>query len=261
MKVYKGTDKDMKCRGMQYELGREHEAEHAEICEAGLHSCRAPMDVLRYYGLKDGNRYFEAEADGQIAEQKGGDSKIASTKLTLEAEIGLPGLIKAQMEYVREKAEKGQKAGSGSNLAGGDWSNLAGGDWSNLAGGDWSNLAGGNGSNLAGGNCSNLAGGDGSNLAGGNRSNLAGGNRSNLAGGDWSNLAGGDWSLIVGRNGCKAKGGMNSVIVLTNWEWVGDEYKPTAVRTVVVDGEVYKPDTWYKLKDGAIVEVQNDDAT
>ena len=244
MKVYKGTDKDMKCRGMQYEIGKEYETTGAVRCgNVGLHSCKAPFDVLKYYGLNKGNRYFEAEADGKIDEGKGGDSKVASSKLTIKAEIGLPGLIKAQMEYTRECAETGGKNGDYSNLAGGNDSNLAGGNDSNLAGGDYSNLAGGNDSNLAGGYRSNLAGGDYSNLAGGNDSNLAGGDR----------------SLIVGRNGCRARGGKNSVIVLTAWEWVGDEYRPTAVQAVVVDGDKIKADVWYTLKDGEIVEAEDDE--
>ena len=215
MKVYKGTDKDMKCRGMQYEVGKTYEADGAVRCgSVGLHSCKAPFDVLKYYGLKAGNRYFEAEAGGLIDEEKDSDSKIASSKLMIKTEIGLPGLIKAQMEYVREKAEKRKKGGWRSNLAGGWRSNIAGGDDSNLAGGD----------------CSNLAGGD------------------------CSNLAGGDGSLIVGRNGCKAKGGINSVLVLTAWEFIGDEYKPVVVKAVIVDGEKIKADTWYELIDGEIKE-------
>ena len=57
--VYKGTDKDMKCRGMQYELGKTETGYGAVRCgDKGFHSCEAPFDVLRYYGLKDGNRYF-----------------------------------------------------------------------------------------------------------------------------------------------------------------------------------------------------------
>ncbi len=252
MKVFKGTDKDMKCRGMQYEVGKTYEVAGAVRCGSeGLHSCKAPFDVLKYYGLKDGNRYFEAEADGKISDDKEGDSKIASSKLTIRAEIGLPGLIKAQAEYTREMAERGGKNGNDSNLAGGNYSNLAGGFRSNLAGG--------NDSNLAGGFRSNLAGGDYSNLAGGFRSNLAGGDYSNLAGGDYSNLAGGDDSLIIGRNGCKAKGGMNSVIILTAWEWIGDEYKPTVVKAEIVDGEKIKPDIWYALKDGEFAEVTEDE--
>ena len=240
-KVFKGTDKDMKCRGMQYELGETKKDDGAVRCGGkGFHSCEAPFDVLRYYPMRDGNRYFEAEATGTVDRSGADDSKLASSELTLKAEIGLPGLIKAQVAYTRKKAESG--------TSGGDRSNLAGGYGSNLAGGEWSNLAGGYSSNLAGGDRSNLAGGD--------RNNLAGGEWSNLAGGYSSNLAGGASSIMVGRNGCKAKGGKNSVIVLTEWKWRGNEYVPICVKAEVVDGERIKADVFYALKNGEFVEAE-----
>ena len=241
-------------------LGKKEVDDGAIRCgDKGYHSCEAPFDVLRHYPNINGNRFFEAEAGGEIDKAKNDDTKLASSELTLKSEIDFAGLVKAQIEYTRKKAESGTTGGDSSNLSGGNRSNLAGGDdsnlaggrWSNLAGGRWSNLSGGNRSNLAGGDCSNLAGGDCSNLAGGDCSNLAGGDYSNLADGDYSNLAGGDYSnlaggyrsnlaggyrsnlaggyrsklaggdssLIIGRNGCNAKGGLHSVIVLTEWEY------------------------------------------
>ena len=233
MKVYKGTDKDMKCREFQYALGETVKDDGAIRCGGkGFHSCEAPLDVLRYYPMRGDNRYFVAEADGVIDRVKNEDSKVASSELTLKTEISVKDLIKAHFEFTRKKAETG----------------TAGGDWSNLAGGDRSNLTGGYSSNLTGGYSSNLAGGD--------SSNLAGGYRSNLAGGDWSNLAGGDWSNLICRNGCKCKAGLDSVITFTHREWVGGKYKLTAHKTIVIDGETYKPDTWYKLEDGEVVEVE-----
>ena len=215
MKVYKGTDKDMKCRGFQYELGVTVKSDDAIRCGGkGFHSCEAPFDVLRYYPNKNGNRFFEATADGKIDRTGANDSNIASSEITLNAEIRFANLVSAQIKYTRTKAESGKN--------------------------------GGNSSNLAGGNSSNLAGGDRSNLAGGDSSNLAGGNR--------SNLAGGDRSIIIGRNKSRAKAGMNSVIVLTEWEQIGNEYKPVSVKAEIVDGERIKPDTWYKLIDGEFVE-------
>ena len=200
--VYKGTDKDMKCRGMQYELGKTVTDNGAVRCgDKGFHSCEAPFDVLKYYPMRDGNRFFAAEAGGIIDRTGADDSKLASSELTLKAEIGLPGLIKAQVSYTRKKAESG--------------------------------------------------------TAGGNESNLAGGDRSNLAGGNWSNLAGGKSSVLVGRNGCKAKGGLHSVIVLSEWEWNDDnEYVPTCVKAVIVDGEKIKADVFYTLKNGEFVEAE-----
>ena len=247
MKVYKGTGKDMKCRGFQYELGVTVKSDDAIRCgNKGFHSCEAPFDVLRYYPNKDGNRFFVATAGGKIDRTDADDSKIASSELTLDKEISFDGLVRSQIEYTRKKAK--------SDECGGDMSNLAGGDRSNLAGGDWSNLACGYSSNLAGGDRSNLAGRDWSNLAGGDWSNLAGGNGSNLASGYRSNLAGGNSSIIIGRNKSRAKAGMNSVIVLTEWERIGNEYKPVSVKAEIVDGERIKPDTWYKLIDGEFVE-------
>ena len=274
MKAYKGMDKNMRCREFQYEPGKTYEQESATVCGSGFHSCTAPLDVLRYYGLNNENRFFEVEADGIIAKRENEDSKLASSKLTIGAEIGLPGLIKAHMEYTREKAEENKTAGGNySNLAGDDFSNLAGGNRSNLAGGNYSNLAGGNRSNLAGGNYSNLAGGnysnlagddfsnlagdDFSNLAGGNYSNLAGDDFSNLAGGNYSNLAGGDYSAILGRNNCKAKAGLHSIICLSKWEWdENGNYVPVHFNAGIVDGKTLKPDTWYTLKGGEFVEVE-----
>ena len=183
MKVYKGTDKDMKCRGMQYELGKTEKTDDAIRCgNKGFHSCEAPFDVLKYYPMSNGNRYFEAEADGKIDRTNADDSKLASSELTLKAEVKFADLVKAQIVFTRKKAESG------------------------------------------------------------------------TAGGNWSNLAGGNESLIVARNGAKAKAGIRSVIVLTEWKWIGDNYTPVAVKAEIVDGERIKADTWYKLENGEFVE-------
>ena len=106
MKVYKATDKDMKCRGFQYELGKTAEAEgDIELCEKGLHACEMPLDVLGYYAPGDGSRYFEAELE-EVSDEKGSDdTKRVGKKLTLSAEIGIPGLVKAHVEYVKAQCD------------------------------------------------------------------------------------------------------------------------------------------------------------
>lgn len=103
MKVYKGTDKDMKCRGMQYKLGETAFFDgEPRLCEAGLHACEQPIDVLAHYAPSE-SRYFEAEAEGVSDERESSDSKIVAKKMTLKAEIGIPGLVKAQVEYVKNR--------------------------------------------------------------------------------------------------------------------------------------------------------------
>ena len=246
-------------------LGKKEVDDGAIRCrDKGYHSCEAPFDVLRYYPNINGNRFFEAEAGGTIDQKENNDTKLASSELTLKSEINFAGLVKAQIEYTRKKAKSGTAGGKCSNLSGGSWSNLSGGNWSNLSGGNWSNLSGGDRSNLIGGGRSNLSGGDrsnliggeDSNLAGGNCSNLSGGEDSNLSGGEDSNLIGGDSSLIIGRNGCKAKGGLHSVIVLTEWKYDDNgNCVPIAVKAAIVDGVRIKADTWYKLANGEFVEV------
>ena len=100
MKSYKGFDKDLKCRGFQYEIGKEYEEEKAEACSCGFHACEMPLDVFNHYAPA-GNRFCEVEQSGEI-DRDGGGSKVASTKIKIGAEIGIPGLVKAQIEWVKE---------------------------------------------------------------------------------------------------------------------------------------------------------------
>ena len=103
MRVYKGTDKDMKCRGFQYKLGEAAVFDgEPHLCRAGLHACEQPIDVLNHYAPNK-SRYFEADAEEVTDERESDDSKIVAKKMTLKAEIGVPGLVKAQIEYVKRQ--------------------------------------------------------------------------------------------------------------------------------------------------------------
>ena len=100
LKTYKGFDKDLKCHGgYQYEIGKEYKEETAIACECGFHACEMPLDVFNHYAPA-GNRFCEVEQSGDIS-RHGSDSKIASTKIKIGAEIGIPGLVKAQIEWVK----------------------------------------------------------------------------------------------------------------------------------------------------------------
>lgn len=102
MLVYKGTDKDMRCRGLQYEIGKPVESDgDISMCNNGLHACEMPLDVLNYYPPFD-SRYFVGELDG-VSDERGDDSKRVGRKLELKAELNIAGLIKAQINYVQER--------------------------------------------------------------------------------------------------------------------------------------------------------------
>ena len=98
---YKGMDSKMQCRGMQYAVGKEFSVDgDIECCGNGLHACERPLDVFGYYAPGTGARYFRVEQSGDMA-RDGSDSKVASRKMRVDAEIGIPGLAKAHIEYVK----------------------------------------------------------------------------------------------------------------------------------------------------------------
>lgn len=99
--TYKGMDSKMQCRGMQYAVGKEFSVDgDIECCGNGLHACERPLDVFGYYAPGTGARYFRVEQSGDMA-RDGSDSKAASRKMRVDAEIGIPGLAKAHIEYVK----------------------------------------------------------------------------------------------------------------------------------------------------------------
>lgn len=99
IKSYKGFDKDLKCRGFQYEIGKEYEEPEANVCRAGFHACERPLDVFNHY-YPVNSRFCEVEQSGELSRDTD-DSKVASTKIKIGAEIGIPGLVKAQIEWVK----------------------------------------------------------------------------------------------------------------------------------------------------------------
>ena len=108
---YKGMDKNMQCKGFQYELGGEYEhtgplkccpsTEEAGHGFGGFHACKYPLDVFNYYPPAH-SRFFEVEQSG-LMEESGKDTKVASTKIKIGAEIGIAGLVKASIKYIKER--------------------------------------------------------------------------------------------------------------------------------------------------------------
>ena len=80
-----------------------------------------------------------------------------------------------------------------------------------------------------------------------------GGDWAKLAGGNWAKLAGGKHSIMVAGNGTKAKSGIGSVIVMVERNNGGEIVNYKAIQ---IDGDTYKEETWYQLKDGDIQEVE-----
>ena len=97
--AYKGFNKDLTCRGFQYEIGKEYEEEEVSVCKSGFHACENPFDVLDYYGDILNNRFCKVEQSGTIEKE---NEKQASSKIKVVAEIGFTGLFKAGVEQIKE---------------------------------------------------------------------------------------------------------------------------------------------------------------
>ena len=102
--AYKGFDSDWKCRGYQYEIGKTYEHKgKVEACESGFHSCENPLDVLAYYDISSGSKFALVKASGEISRNDNSDTKIASSKITIEVELNIHELLKSGFEWVMNK--------------------------------------------------------------------------------------------------------------------------------------------------------------
>ena len=104
IKTYKGFNKDMTCRDFQYEEGKEYAEESVEVCDHGFHACEYPLDCLHYYSPNE-SVYHEVEQSGEI-QKHNDDTKVASTKIKIGAEISIAGLVKAAIEYTVKRVNK-----------------------------------------------------------------------------------------------------------------------------------------------------------
>ena len=103
--AYKGFDLALKCRDHQFEVGKTYSHEgNVEACKSGFHACEYPLDVFEYYAPAQ-SRYAIVEQSGILAHHER-DSKIASSIITIKAELSLRGLIKAAIEYTFARAQK-----------------------------------------------------------------------------------------------------------------------------------------------------------
>ena len=157
VKSYKGFNKDMTCRGFQYEEGKEYEEESVEVCDHGFHACEYPLDCLNYYSPNE-SVYHEVEQSGEI-QKHNDDTKVASTKIKIGAEISIAGLVKAAIEYtvkrVNKEAESDENHGASSATGDCGASSATGNKGASSATGNCgaSSATGDYGASSAAGNC------------------------------------------------------------------------------------------------------------
>ena len=103
IKSYKGFNKDMTCKDKQYEVGKDYEEDKAVACECGMHACEFPLDCFKYYPPSK-SVYCEVEQSGDISRHDD-DSKIASTKMHIGAQLNIAGVVNAAIKYTKEKVK------------------------------------------------------------------------------------------------------------------------------------------------------------
>ena len=222
IKAYKGFNKDMTCRDFRYEEGKEYEEERAEACNCGFHACEYPLDCLGYYDPAH-SVYHEVEQSGEIS-KRSDDTKVASTKIKIGARVSIAGLVQAAIEYTKERVKPEAEANEnyGASSATGDY-----------------------GASSATGNC-------GASSATGYKGKSAAENPNSVA------VAWGPEAM--------AKGVKGSTLVLAEWEridnnawyWKEEAWEFVGSLMVRVDGEKVKENTWYTLKNGELVEVEDE---
>ena len=240
MKAYKGFNKDMTCRGFQFEEGKTYEEDRADLCKCGFHACEAPLDVFRYYAPAT-SVFREVELEDVSDARESNDTKVCGKRITIGAELDIRGLVNAHVEWVKAHT----------NTVNTDPLYATVGDRGVVTVGDLgSAMAGDSGAATAGIYGAATAGDRGAATAGYSGAATAGDRGAATSRGASSVGANG---LAVARgNGVKVRGGLGSVLVIC--EENEDDSDIREWKAVVVDGKAIKEDTWYKLKNGELVK-------
>ena len=238
--AYKAFDMNMKCRGFQYEVGKEYEMDgHIECCTRGFHACESPLEVFDHYDMLN-SRFAEVEQSGTIDREEG-STKVCSSRIKIKAELKLADIINIGVEWLKDITSPSNVKADGALNDNGDRKKQIGssGYYAKIGSSGDSAKIGSSGYYAQIGSS-----GDSAQIG---------------SSGDYAKIdSTGEDSVIMcaGRNS-KAKANISSWITLAEWKLSNEKnrYVPVCVKTEYVDGENIKADTWYKLENGKFVEV------
>ena len=321
IKSYKGFDKDMQCRGFQYEVGKEYEMDgEIRCCNRGFHACKSPMEVWDLYDMLN-SRYAEVEQSGKI-EKEENSTKVCSSHIKIKAELKLADIINIGVEWLKDitspskvkadgalndngnrKKQIGSSGDSAQIGSSGDYAKIgssgdsaqigssgysaqigSSGDYAKIGSSGYSAKIGSSGYSAQIGSSGDYAkigssgysaqigssgysakigsSGDSAQIGSSGYSAKIGssGDSAKIGSSGYSaqiDSTGEDSVIMCAGNRSIAKAKVGSWITLAEWKW-SDEKKrdvPVCVKTEYVDGENIKADTWYQLKNGKFVEV------
>ena len=267
IKSYKAFDKNMQCRGFQYEVGKEYEIDgEIKCCDRGFHACKSPMEVWDHYDMLS-SRFAEVEQSGKIDEE-GNLTKVCSSRIKIKAELKLTDIIKVGVEWLKDITSptkvktdiaKNDNGGYSAQIgSSGDSAQIgSSGDSAKIgSSGDYAKI-GSSGDSAKIGSSGNSAkiGSSGNSAQIGSSGDYAKIGSS----GDYAKIdsTGKDSIIMCAGSGSRAKAKLGSWITLAEWKWNDEKNRnvPICVKTEYVDGNNIKADTWYQIKNGEFVEV------
>ena len=229
---YKAFDKNMQCRGFQYEVGKEYEMDgEIKCCNRGFHACKSPLEVWDYYDILN-SRYAEVEQSGKIDAEEN-TTKVCSSRIKIKAELKLADIINIGVEWLKDITSPSKVKADCALNDNGDRKKQIGssGDSAQIGSSGYSAQIGSSGDSAQIGSS-----------------------------GDYAKIdSTGEDSVIMCAGNCsRAKAKVGSWITLAEWKWSDEKNHnvPVCVKTEYVDGENVKADTWYQLKNGKFVEVE-----
>ena len=282
---YKGFDENMQCRGFKYEVGKEYKmGGNIKCCERGFHACESPMEVWDYYDMLT-SRFAKVEQSGKI-EKEEKSTKVCSSRIKIKAELKLVDIINIGIEWLKDitspskvkadgvlndNGDRRRQIGSSGDYAQiGSSGNSAqigsSGDYAQIGSSGYSAKIGssGNSAQIGSSGYSAQIGSSGNYAkigSSGNSAQIGSSGYSAQIGssGDYAKIdsTGEDSVVMCAGNKSIAKATVGSWITLAEWKWndKNERNVPVCVKTEYVDGERIKADTWYQLKDGEFVEV------
>ena len=258
IKSYKAFDKNMQCRGFQYEIGKEYEMDgEIKCCNRGFHACKSPMEVWDHYDMLS-SRFAEVEQSGKIDEE-GNSTKVCSSHIKIKAELKLADIIKVGVEWLKDITSPTKvKTDIAKNDNGGYYAQIgSSGDSAKIGSSGYYAQIGSSGysAQIGSSGYSAQIGSSGYSAKIGS----SGYSAQIGSSGDYAQIdsTGEDSVIMCAGKESKAKAKAGSWITLSEWKWNDkkNRYVPVCVKTEYVDGNNIKADTWYQLQNGEFVEV------
>lgn len=283
MKLYKGFDMNLQCKGYQFEVGQEYTEPDAQLCRCGFHAAETPLEAFVYYppGL---SRYCEVDLD-VTPDRIPLETKRVGKKIVIESELSIHHIANAHVKWAKTQRNwaipssvNTKRLGVAINTGDDNDENVVAtntGGWSvAISSGHGSAATStGNQSVASAYGCQSIAANTGFRSAATNTGDqsaaVSTGDRSmaSIRGNQSLATASGHWSAAeaIGIDSIAFATGLNSkarasvgcaIVIAERGLWGDEDTVPLiAIKAAIVDGVIIKADTWYMLVNGEFIEV------